>query len=251
MDSLLEKTKRVFLISNGVRIANDSAFVEELSKYRDKIEVYLQFDSLKSENLLNIRGLDLKEVRLKAIENLDKYRINATLVCICKKGVNSLEMNSIIDFALKYKYIRGITIQPLKFLGRGNTQDVEKHYITLSDVRKEILNGNVFTSENLIPHFYNPENICIGYYDKKRKEQVTLEMQENNLLQQSFFMTPQYSTDKHRYEDLFRVAIVSFFDRFSYNAKSVKQSAICFIDREGNVIPQNTYYNFHRGSPRK
>jgi uncharacterized radical SAM superfamily Fe-S cluster-containing enzyme len=240
------KAKRVFIISNGVKIANDISFVENLSNYSERIEIYLQFDSLNSDTLLNIRGLNLRETRLKAVENLNNCKINSTLVCICKKGINDKEINSIIDFALAYKYIRGITIQPLKFLGRGENNDIKQNYITLSEVRKEILNGNIFTSKNLIPHYFNPENICIGYYDKENKKEVTLEMQKNNLLNQSFFMTPQYSTNKYKYENLFRVAIVSFFDRFSYNTKSVKQSAICFISDEGKVIPQNTYYNFHR-----
>ena len=88
--------------------------------------------------------------------------------------MNNTEINSIIDFALGYKYIRGVTIQPLKFIGRGDMQNIEESYITLSDIRKEILKGNIFTSDNLMPHFFNPENICVGYYDKKIKKEVTL-----------------------------------------------------------------------------
>lgn len=245
LDNVLPKAKRVFIITNGVKISKELDFVQRLSNYREQIEIYLQFDSFESKTLDCIRGLDLRETRMKAIENLERYQIHSTLVCICKKNINLNEVNSVVSFALMHNFVRGVTFQPIKFLGRGDVFQ-EESYTLLSEIRTELINGGIFSSSQLIPHHYDPENICIGYFDKKHKKNITTEMVDNGILDHSFFMTPSLSTSQYRYEDLFRVYIVSFLDRFSYNTNAVKQAAICFIDNQGKVIPQNTYYNFHR-----
>jgi uncharacterized radical SAM superfamily Fe-S cluster-containing enzyme len=43
--------------TNGVRLAEDEAFVERLASYLPGFEVYLQFDSFKREALLDLREL--------------------------------------------------------------------------------------------------------------------------------------------------------------------------------------------------
>lgn len=50
----------------------DENFVNELAKRKQNLEIYLQFDSLRPESLLDIRGLDLSEVRRNAVEMLEK-----------------------------------------------------------------------------------------------------------------------------------------------------------------------------------
>ena len=113
--------KHTMIISNGVRIANEEDFVKKLSKYAENLEIYLQFDSLNDDSLNDIRGPELTaSLRRKAVENLEKYGIHYTLVCIVKKGVNDGELHEIIEFALSKKYARGITFQPLKDIGRSD-----------------------------------------------------------------------------------------------------------------------------------
>jgi uncharacterized radical SAM superfamily Fe-S cluster-containing enzyme len=43
--------KHLMINTNGLRIAQDWAFCEHLSQYRQGIEVYLQFDSFEAEAL--------------------------------------------------------------------------------------------------------------------------------------------------------------------------------------------------------
>lgn len=73
------------LNTNGIRISQDEAFVQELQKIGKGFEVYLQFDSLQAEALKKIRNGDMRNVRQKALEMLEKYNISTTLVCVIQK----------------------------------------------------------------------------------------------------------------------------------------------------------------------
>ncbi len=63
--------RHLMVNTNGVKLC-DEEFVKKLSKYKTAFEIYLQFDSLNAESLINLRGKDLTEVRKKALENLNK-----------------------------------------------------------------------------------------------------------------------------------------------------------------------------------
>jgi uncharacterized radical SAM superfamily Fe-S cluster-containing enzyme len=71
--------------TNGIKIASDEEFTKKLSTYKPNFEVYLQFDSLDDEYTKEIRGQTMKKIRLKALENLNKYNISTTLVVVLKK----------------------------------------------------------------------------------------------------------------------------------------------------------------------
>ena len=51
--------RHVMINTNGVRIAQDPAFVERLASYAPRLEVYLQFDSLNDDALMELRGAKL------------------------------------------------------------------------------------------------------------------------------------------------------------------------------------------------
>ena len=54
--------------SNG--IAEDKEFVKELSKFKGRFEIYLQFDSFEDDIYNIIRGRSLKQLKEQAIDNL-------------------------------------------------------------------------------------------------------------------------------------------------------------------------------------
>src|SRR5581483_5673272 len=83
--------RHVMINTNGIRLANDPAFVEALAEGKRGFEIYLQFDALSREALQTIRGADLRRVREQALTNLDQHGISTTLVCVVRKGVNDQE----------------------------------------------------------------------------------------------------------------------------------------------------------------
>ena len=251
--------KHIMLITNGLRIAKDKAFVQELKALKDNLEIYLQFDSLTPAVTENIRGENLKDIRLQAIANLDEAGIHSTLICVVKKNLNDHEVNDVIEFALQFKYIRGVTFQPCKEIGRSETFDKATNYITLSEVRKKIIKtSKYFTAKEMLPHPLNPENICIGYLSKKDNKispvtsTLFRENQQNNnghlyfenasALKTKMYFLPELNTNDFSYENLFRVTIVSFLDKYNFCTSSVKRSSIHFLTRDNRLIPIDTYY---------
>jgi uncharacterized radical SAM superfamily Fe-S cluster-containing enzyme len=58
--------RNIELVTNGIKIGKDLAFLNEL-KAKGLTAVYLQFDGLKKETTLKIRGRDMTEFRHKAV----------------------------------------------------------------------------------------------------------------------------------------------------------------------------------------
>lgn len=240
--------RHLMLISNGVRIAKDENFVIELAKRKQNLEIYLQFDSLRPESLLDIRGLDLSEVRRNAVEMLEKYKINSTLVCIVKKGTNDNELKEIISFARNYSYVRGITLQPLKDIGRGNAFNKDFNYITLTEVRDLVSQTGFMDKKNMIPHPCNTACMCIGYVNDKNEpmtEYLYHNFDNRDKLKELVYYLPDLDTEDVLYQSLFRITIVSFLDKYNFNLSDVKKSCIHFVSADGKIVPFDTHYVYH------
>src|SRR3954449_8911698 len=94
--------RHVMINTNGVRIAQDHAFVERLASYAPRLEVYLQFDSLSDDALMDLRGAKLGRIRREALEALEAVGLSTTLVAVVKRGVNDQEIADIVRHALTW-----------------------------------------------------------------------------------------------------------------------------------------------------
>jgi len=279
--------RHVMLNTNGIRIARDKAFVEELAALKPGFEVYLQFDSMKREALENIRGADLRKVRDQALANLEEAGISTTLVCVVKKGVNDCEIGDIVRHALSYKCVRGITFQPVQDAGRNVGFDKNRDRMLLTDIRREVYMqaGEVFGPEDIIPLPCNPDAISIAYgmRDGTKVTPITqlipkaellaiapntISFEKYPALRDRLFdllslassgertktvlgdllcCLPQVEVpDDLGYDKVFRVAIVSFLDRYNFCIAAVKRSCIHFVTPQGKIIPFDTYNLFYR-----
>lgn len=169
--------KYVMLNTNGLRIAEDEEFVRELSKFKDKFEVYLQFDGFKEETYNVLRGKNILSIKEKAIASLVKYKIPTTLVCTVTKGLNDDELGKIFSFALGKESIRGVNFQPVTFFGRVDKDltieggQVKKDRITLSGVISRLVSqsAKVLVNEDFIPLPCNVERVAITYLYRNKK----------------------------------------------------------------------------------
>jgi uncharacterized radical SAM superfamily Fe-S cluster-containing enzyme len=156
--------KHLMVNTNGVRIATDEAFAQRLATYMPRFELYLQFDSLQREPLIQLRGADLRNIRERALERLNELGISTTLVVTVKRGVNDRELGSIIDFALQQSCVRGVTFQPVQQAGRLGGYSAAEHRLTLTEVRRRILEQtDVFKPEDIIPVPCHPDSLAMGY----------------------------------------------------------------------------------------
>ena len=156
--------RHLMVNTNGIRIAQDEAFAERLAGYMPNFEVYLQFDSFERDALMRLRGADLRGIREKALERLNRHNLSTTLVVTVEKGVNDHEIGKIIDFALQQPCVRGVTLQPVQAAGRLEGYDAERDRLTLTEVRRCILEQtSVFAPEDVIPVPCHPDALAMAY----------------------------------------------------------------------------------------
>src|ERR1700722_14055544 len=155
--------RHLMINTNGLRIAREPGFAERLAEFMPGLEVYLQFDSLRREALMDLRGADLTKVRIEALEALERVGVSTTLGATVKKGANGDEIAPLIRFALDWRCVRGVTFQPVQDAGRNDGFDPKAHRIVLTEIRRRVAEAGVFALADAIPLPGNPDQICIGY----------------------------------------------------------------------------------------
>jgi uncharacterized radical SAM superfamily Fe-S cluster-containing enzyme len=278
--------RHLMLNTNGIRLAADRDFVKQLKEFSPGFEVYLQFDSLRPEALINLRGANLASVRMRALEHLEEAGISTTLVAVVKKGINDDEIGAIIDHALSYSCVRGVTFQPVQDAGRNDDFDPGRHRLFQSDIRRAIgAQSSHFKAEDVIPLPCNPEHISIAYGLRSGKKifpltslmpkDVWVQAAPNaiafekhpELRRAIFDLFSLSSTEWNQserlgsllcclpevplpqelgYKDIFRVVIVEFMDKYNFDIGSVKRACIHFVTPQGKIIPFDTYNLFYR-----
>jgi uncharacterized radical SAM superfamily Fe-S cluster-containing enzyme len=143
--------RHVEVNTNGVRIAQDPEYAKKL-KAAGVSTFYLQFDGLTSDVYKFIRGVDLLETKMKAIQNLRAAGCtSAVLVVTLVKGVNDNQIGDIVNFALaNFDVIRCVNVQPVSLCGRLPQQERERMRITIPDFMRlveEQTNGMVKASD--------------------------------------------------------------------------------------------------------
>jgi uncharacterized radical SAM superfamily Fe-S cluster-containing enzyme len=160
--------RHLMINTNGLRIATEPAFTPRLVRYAPALEVYLQFDSLRREPLMTLRGADLREVHARAIERLNEHNLSTTLVMTVRRGTNDDEIGDVLRYALSQRCVRGVTLQPVQDAGRNDGFSEAEHRLTLSEVRRRILEqSDVFRPEDVIPVPCNPDCLAMAYALKR------------------------------------------------------------------------------------
>ncbi len=156
--------RHLMVNTNGLRIAEDRAFAEQLASFKPLLEVYLQFDSLRGERLLALRGKDLRAVHDQALRTLDELDISTTLVVTLVKGVNDDEIGDIIQHALTYRCVRGVTLQPLQRAGRVAGAVAETDRLTYGRVRQLVIQqSGLFRPEDVVPVPCHSDSLAMAY----------------------------------------------------------------------------------------
>lgn len=278
--------RHLMVNTNGIRIALDRDFVARLAEYERGFEVYLQFDSLRERPLRELRGGDLRETHLRALEHLNEFGISTTLVMTVKKGLNDDEIGDLIEFGLQQPCVRGVTLQPIQDAGRVENYAAGEHRLTVSELRRRIGEQSaVFSKADILPVPCNPDTLAMGYALKidGRVQPLTRYVDPSMLISGasntiSFEHDPAlkarlfelFSTDKApdrqahclsellcclphieapvslRYDNVFRVLIVQFMDGLSMDIRALKKSCIHIAQPDGRLIPFESFNLFYR-----
>ena len=278
--------RHLMVNTNGIRIAEDEAFAKRLAGYMPDFEVYLQFDSFERHALMTLRGADLRDIRTRALERVNRLGVSTTLVVTLKKGLNDGEIGRIIDFALEQPAVRGVTFQPIQAAGRLEQFDPATDRLTLTEVRRKILEQtSVFRPEDLLPVPCHPDSLAMAYALKVGGTVVpltglidpkvlieggrnTIVYEQDDAVRQGVFTlfatnhSPESGVRSLRdllcclprldapaplgYENIFRVLIMQFIDAYSFDVRSVKKTCVHIVHPDGRLVPFDTYNLFYR-----
>jgi len=206
-------------------------------------------------------------------------------VVTLQKGLNDDEIGSIIDFALKQKCVRGVTLQPTQIAGRLENFNEQTDRITLTEVRRKVLEQSKhFLADDLIPVPCNPDALVMGYALKIDENVIpltryinpsdlldstknTIVYEQDEGLHQKMFeiFSTGTSTDKASeklntllcclpvvdapnlsYDNLFRVIIMQFIDAYNFDVRAIKKSCVHIVDKDNKIIPFETMNLFYR-----
>ncbi|MDE1765577.1 MAG: radical SAM protein [Thaumarchaeota archaeon] len=262
---------RVMINTNGIRISKDEEFVKELAKLSPVI--YLQFDGLTDDTYLKLRGVALKDAKMKAIENLGKYGLMTVLVATIQRGVNECEVGSLVDLALTNGTVRGLVFQPTFYSGRHPDVD-PMNIVTYPEVIKLACTQSKFglTESDFVPNpccFPTCNQSCYMYVDDKNTvplaRAVNVEdyveyftnrpvadlgqiKQSLNVLNSCCGDGESSSCctipDLRGIEKNIKVIMVqSFMDAFSFDVKKVMKCCVHEITPDGKIIPFCAFNN--------
>ena len=276
--------RHLMVNTNGLRIAREPDFAARLAAYQPGFEVYLQLDSLRAADLRRLRGKDLSTTRLEALDRLEAADVSTTLVATLVRGVNDDQVGALIELALRYRCVRGITFQPVQLAGRHDAIGAADR-LTLSEVRRAVATqSEVFSLDDVVPVPCNPDALAMAYALKLGDQVVPLtglldretllagerntivferdpalrerifelfstahgpEAQANSL-HELLCCLPKVDAPSLQYENVFRVLILQFLDAHSFDVRAVKRSCVFFARPDGRMIPFDTYNLFYR-----
>jgi hypothetical protein len=122
----------VMLNTNGIRLARDPRFAPALAELG--VHVYLQFDGLREETQLAIRGRDLTEEKLRALDRCAEAGVSVSLAAAVERGVNEGEVGEIVRFGIDHPAVTGVFFQPVTHSGRFRPESDPLDKLTNSDV---------------------------------------------------------------------------------------------------------------------
>ena len=138
----------VMLNTNGIRLARDPRFAPALAEIG--VHVYLQFDGLREETQLAIRGRDLTEEKLRALDRCAEAGVSVSLASAIERGVNEAEVGEIVRSGIEHPAVTGVFFQPVTHSGR---------FPNGSDPLDKLTNPDVIDAiANQLPHWFRADD---------------------------------------------------------------------------------------------
>jgi uncharacterized radical SAM superfamily Fe-S cluster-containing enzyme len=152
---------RIMLNTNGRRIARDDRFLDLLRRYRNRVEVYLQFDGLRPATYLALRGEDVAAEKREALRRLNDAGVFTTLVMTVQRGLNEDEVGDVALLGLETPRCAGMAIQPVFGSGRGMMADARDR-VTPTGVLRRLgeQTGGLIQGEDFIPLPCSHKDCC-------------------------------------------------------------------------------------------
>lgn len=134
--------RKVYINTNGIRIAKDREFVGRLAALnggRDRLQFYLQFDGFQERTHQLIRGAKgISSVKREAIDNLHAAGLYALPVMTVTRGVNLDEIGAVVRMMIDHHpRMNTVILQPAFYAGRYDNERLTNR-LTLAEVALEV-----------------------------------------------------------------------------------------------------------------
>jgi uncharacterized radical SAM superfamily Fe-S cluster-containing enzyme len=151
-----QKDKSAVLLTNGLRLA-DGDYVRELKSSGLK-HVLFSFNGFDDAAYEKINGRRLLSIKLKALKNLVKEKMNIILSLMIVKGVNEKELRKTYRYYLRnFRFFAGLKLRTAVLSGRCD-MDLEQLYLSDMIVMLSRIIG--VTREELVDHFLSFSGGC-------------------------------------------------------------------------------------------
>lgn len=169
--------RHVEVNTNGIRLAHSVEYCRGL-KEAGTSTIYLQFDGVTSDVYKYTRGVDLVEVKERAIKNCRRAGMDSVvLVVTLIKDVNDYQLGDIIRFAVQnFDVVRCVNIQPVSLTGRIPEYERENMRITIPDFMRlceEQTDGKIKVEDFFPVPTVVPISKAIGALKDKRYVEFT------------------------------------------------------------------------------
>ncbi|MHA1943329.1 MAG: radical SAM protein [Candidatus Thorarchaeota archaeon] len=270
----------VAVSTNGLRLLEDD-FAAELAK-TDPV-IYLQFDTFEPEVSKKIRGRNLVEEKMRAVDVCNELGMTTVLVPTLIAGVNDHEIGALTKYALAQKKVFGVNFQPVALTGRVGAPDIAT--ISIPKVLDEIeaqTNGILEKNDFRPIPCPHPHCTAISYVLVDDKEVTPLTdivnvdeyidyardrtlVKEAVLMDEAFkslFSTRAVPGTESNLEAFCEacgmtipevlgksvkiVSVHAFMDRQTYQLERAQKCCIHVIQPDGTMIPFCNYNMFHR-----
>ena len=234
----------VILISNGKRLAEESGFARRLKRSFPDLEIFLQFDSTNPDVLTEIRGTDLSLLRASALHALAEAELFTTLVCVVTSGLSTREIGAVIEEFSVVPTVRGINLQPLRVSGRHGNENLGADCApSTGELVLELESQVQFVkSGDIVPHPVAPWTVSCGYWDRSDNFASI-----NDLVMRQTMPIPSiplFANPTLEGHHLFRVAIVTYLDRFCLRTSVTALDPIFIVTKNLHLLPLDLYYMF-------
>lgn len=123
--------------SNGIKLAESVDYCRNL-KDAGLDTIYLQFDGVTPEPYIQARGVNLFDIKKRALSNMKEAGFRSVVLVPTLVGsVNDDQIGGILDFAVKHKdIVRCVNFQPVSITGRINREERQQMRITIPDLMR-------------------------------------------------------------------------------------------------------------------
>jgi hypothetical protein len=164
---------RITLNSNGLKIANDFGFAEQIKQAG--VQIILSLDTLDPEKSRIIHGRDITGLKKKCLETLEALDIPTTILSVCIKGVNEPDVAAITHDCLRKYFVKGVTIQNMTFTGKNGSRFSPRSHMTMDEVELLISGKDGITREDFFPlASYHPLCYSVAYYLYENNRLISL-----------------------------------------------------------------------------